>query len=57
VYNNLDILYNLLYICNTQIKTLKNKKMEILKTMGITVISVIIGLFIYNAINSAMETA
>jgi hypothetical protein len=31
--------------------------MEILKTMGITVISVVIGLFIYNAINSAMETA
>ncbi len=57
MYNNLDILYNLLYICNTQIKNLKTKKMEILKTMGITIVSVVIGLFIYNAINSAMEAA
>jgi antitoxin component of RelBE/YafQ-DinJ toxin-antitoxin module len=50
-------MYNLLYICNTQIKNLKTKKMEILKTMGITIVSVIIGMFIFNAINSAMETA
>lgn len=29
--------------------------MEILKTMGITIVSVVIGLFVYNAINNAME--
>jgi len=29
--------------------------MEILKTMGITIVSVIIGMFIFNAIQSAME--